>query len=271
MCYNAVINRIYENPPLDTSVLDCIAAGRRLPCSLCAARNNISLTFSAPALPPGVELPLFVHPPAVDPITTLDKKLRLKKTEREHAESVLKEFGETVRRTERKLGAHQHRPKSSFFPTSVIRSVLNVLLTLDSLEKLEAIIASWVFATGYRVRLYAVIHTLRTNIVLQRETARLVSNAKQRASRQKKKTRRSSESEDEVEEEDVKFSIEELAELYQEEDLFLWYLTECFSASRKNGAVIVKKTRPHSMVRASFLITFVHLKSFLIADSSGRN
>lgn len=149
-----------------------------------------------------MELPLFVHPPAVDPITTLDKKLRLKKTEREHAESVLKEFGETVRRTERKLGAHQHRPKSSFFPTSVIRSVLNVLLTLDSLEKLEAIIASWVFATGYRVRLYAVIHTLRTNIVLQRETARLVSNAKQRASRQKKKTRRSSESEDEVEEED---------------------------------------------------------------------
>jgi hypothetical protein len=80
-----------------------------------------------------------------------------------------------------------------------------------------------------------------------------------------------SENSDLVDWEDVKFSIEELAELYQEEDLFLWYLTECFSASRKNGAVIVKKTRPHSMVRASFLITFVHLKSFLIADSSGRN
>ncbi|KAJ6586289.1 P-loop containing nucleoside triphosphate hydrolase protein [Mycena vulgaris] len=146
-CYNAVINRIYENPPLDTSALHCIAAGRRLPCSLCAARNNISLTFSAPALPPSVELPLFVHPQAADPIATLDKKLRLMKKERAHVESVLKEFGETVRRAERKLGAHQHRPKSAFFPTSVIRSILDVLLTLDSLEKLEALLTSWVFVT----------------------------------------------------------------------------------------------------------------------------
>ncbi|KAF7358270.1 p-loop containing nucleoside triphosphate hydrolase protein [Mycena venus] len=86
VCYNAVINGIYENPPLDTSTLDCIAAGRRLPCSLCATRNNTSLVFSAPAFSPGVELPLFVHPPAADPIATLDKALRLKK-EREHAES----------------------------------------------------------------------------------------------------------------------------------------------------------------------------------------
>ncbi|KAJ7601483.1 hypothetical protein B0H17DRAFT_867707, partial [Mycena rosella] len=48
-----------------------------------------------------------------------------------------------------------------------------------------------------------------------------------------------------VEWEDVKFSIEELAALYKNEDPFLWYLTECFSASRKKGQVIVKKTRPH--------------------------
>ncbi|KAJ7686951.1 hypothetical protein B0H17DRAFT_1203965 [Mycena rosella] len=149
-CYNSTINRIYQNPPLKTSTLDCIAAGRRLPCSLCATRNDLSLTFSAPPLPRGVELPPFVHPPTADPIAALEKKLRLTKKERQHAESVLKEFGEVVRCAERTLGTHQHRPKSSFFPTSVIRSILDALLTLDSLDKVECLLTSWVFAKGYQ-------------------------------------------------------------------------------------------------------------------------
>jgi hypothetical protein len=46
-----------------------------------------------------------------------------------------------------------------------------------------------------------------------------------------------------VEWEDVELSIEELANLYKEEDEFLWYITECGAASRKNGQAVVKKTR----------------------------
>jgi hypothetical protein len=34
-----------------------------------------------------------------------------------------------------------------------------------------------------------------------------------------------------IEWEDIAFSVEELAALYQEEDESLWYLTECFAAS----------------------------------------
>lgn len=73
-----------------------------------------------------------------------------------------------------------------------------------------------------------------------------------------------SENADVVDWEDVKFSIEELADLYKKEDPFLWYITECFSASRKNGKVIVKKTRPHPIVCASFFITFFALTPFLL-------
>lgn len=51
--------------------------------------------------------------------------------------------------------------------------------------------------------------------------------------------------------EDVELSVEELAKLYAEEDPFLWYVTECEAASRKNGEVILKKTRPHPAVCAS--------------------
>ncbi|KAJ6461203.1 hypothetical protein DFH09DRAFT_1495516 [Mycena vulgaris] len=54
---------------------------------------------------------------------------------------------------------------------------------------------------------------------------------------------------DAIEWEDVAFSVEELAALYEKEDKFLWYLTECFAASRKGGKVIVKKIRPHPIIQ----------------------
>jgi hypothetical protein len=51
-----------------------------------------------------------------------------------------------------------------------------------------------------------------------------------------------------VEWEDIEFTMDGLGKQY-EEDEFLWYVTECLAASRKNGKVVVKKTRPHSVVR----------------------
>lgn len=197
-CYIAALNRIYQNPPLETTTKDCITAQRRLPCSLCAVCNNVTLAFPGPALPPGVKLPLFIHP-TVEPISMLDKKLKLTAKKRERAEPVLVEFGETVRRAERKNIAHRNRPKSSFFPASIIRSILDTLLALDSVTNLGTAAQSWVFSRRYIVRLYVVVHQLRSTINSQRETARVERNAKQRAARQKKKGAYVSEAEDELE------------------------------------------------------------------------
>ncbi|KAJ7208822.1 hypothetical protein GGX14DRAFT_632643 [Mycena pura] len=60
-----------------------------------------------------------------------------------------------------------------------------------------------------------------------------------------------------IEWEDVAFSVDELATLYQEEDEFLWYLTECFAASRKGGKVIVKKVRPHPIIQVGAISSFI--------------
>ncbi|KAJ6568950.1 P-loop containing nucleoside triphosphate hydrolase protein [Mycena capillaripes] len=158
------------NPPLETTTKDCITAQRRLPCSLCAVRNNVTLAFPGPALPPGVKLPLFIHP-TVEPISMLDKKLKLTAKKREQAEPVLVEFGETVRRAE----------------------------PLDSVANLGTAAQSWVFSRRYIVRLYVVVHQLRSTINSQRETARVERNAKQRAACQKKKGAYVSEAEDELE------------------------------------------------------------------------
>ncbi|KAF8171574.1 P-loop containing nucleoside triphosphate hydrolase protein [Mycena galopus ATCC 62051] len=197
-CYNAALNRIYQNPPLSTTTLDCIATKRRLPCSLCATRSKITLEFPAPPLPPGIELPPFIAPAPVN-ASNLDKKLKLSKKERKAAASVLVDFGKTVYRAEHTQPIHQNRPKSSYFPTSLTDSLLDNLLGLDSLEKMESIATSWTFSRGYLVRLYVIIHDLRTTTIAERELARAKRNAKQRANRRAKKVADSEESESENE------------------------------------------------------------------------
>ncbi|KAJ6505453.1 P-loop containing nucleoside triphosphate hydrolase protein [Mycena sanguinolenta] len=39
-CYVGLINKLYGNPPLDITTLDCTQANRPLPCSLCLARSG---------------------------------------------------------------------------------------------------------------------------------------------------------------------------------------------------------------------------------------
>ncbi|KAF8210685.1 hypothetical protein K438DRAFT_1569424, partial [Mycena galopus ATCC 62051] len=62
---------------------------------------------------------------------------------------------------------------------------------------------------------------------------------------------------DVVEWEDVEFTIEDLATQYQREDPFMWYLTECVSASRKRGKVVVKRTRPHPIIQVGSISSFI--------------
>ncbi|KAF8205450.1 hypothetical protein K438DRAFT_2096825 [Mycena galopus ATCC 62051] len=51
-CYTAFLNQYYQNPPLETSTLDCIAANRALPCILCLSHSSKTLQFPAPLSTP---------------------------------------------------------------------------------------------------------------------------------------------------------------------------------------------------------------------------
>ncbi|KAJ7343047.1 hypothetical protein DFH08DRAFT_703611 [Mycena albidolilacea] len=57
--------------------------------------------------------------------------------------------------------------------------------------------------------------------------------------------------------EDTEFMLQALARQYQDEDPFVWYMTECFMASRKKGKVIVKKNRPHPVIQVSAISSFI--------------
>ncbi|KAJ7453181.1 P-loop containing nucleoside triphosphate hydrolase protein [Mycena latifolia] len=206
-CYIVALNRIYGNPPENVTLLNCIVAKRRLPCSLCATRNKTTLSFLAPPLPSGITLPPFSPSPSEQTPSSTQKKLKLTNKEREQVEPALVAFGETVRLAERKSINHQNRPKSSFFPASVVTAILDKLLSLHSRADLFATVESWVFAHDHSDKLYLIVQKLQKKIRAQREQARLEKNAKQRATRQarnpaRKKTTRDFDSEQEDEEED---------------------------------------------------------------------
>ncbi|KAJ7870287.1 hypothetical protein B0H14DRAFT_3440121 [Mycena olivaceomarginata] len=150
------------------------------------ATEYVVIDFPAPSLPHGITLPLFSHPLEVN-TSTLDKAPKLTKKEHEEAESALVEFGNTVYRAEHKLPSNRSRPKSAYFPSSIVHSLVDNLLGLDSLTKLEKLVEPWYFSCEYRVRLYAIVHDLFSSISARREQARLDKNAKQRATRKAKK------------------------------------------------------------------------------------
>ncbi|KAJ7308761.1 hypothetical protein DFH08DRAFT_927373 [Mycena albidolilacea] len=57
--------------------------------------------------------------------------------------------------------------------------------------------------------------------------------------------------------EDTEFTLQGLAHQYQNEDPFVWYLTECFTASRRKGKVVVKKNRPHPIIQVGAISSFI--------------
>ncbi len=82
ICYIAAINRIYQNPPTETSYLDCLTAKRRLPYSLCCSRGNIQLQFDAPLYPEGTMLPAPFVIPTIAAKQRVNTKFTLAKKER---------------------------------------------------------------------------------------------------------------------------------------------------------------------------------------------
>ncbi|KAJ7723583.1 hypothetical protein B0H16DRAFT_1598594 [Mycena metata] len=187
-CYVALWNRIYQNPPIELTTRDCIAAKRPRPCSLCQSRANIKLTFPPSPLPPGLVLPPFIRPitnqsPA---LSASKKKLKLKKKERTEAETTLTIFGETVRLTERKHSINQRRPRSSFFPSTILKLVLDNLLSIKSLDDLTNRVDSWAFVSEHVAPLHSTIVKLQRRFEAAREEARLAKNAKQRATRRRR-------------------------------------------------------------------------------------
>lgn len=170
----------------DLSRLDCLAAGRPLPCSLCLARQGVgTLVFSPSPFPAGLTpLPVLTAPQAI-PRSSTSKKDKLKKKEREAAETHLLKFGESIRQLERRSDNHAYRPRSSYFPSRILSLILDTLLTIHVPSDLDHILNdSWAYYSSHGPALFDSILQIQTSITVQQNTARELTLAKQRAKRQ---------------------------------------------------------------------------------------
>ncbi len=204
VCYVAAINRIYRNPPTEETYLDCLAAERRFPCSLCCARANIALEFAAPLYPDDAELPPpFLLPAGTASSSRTNAKTSLTKKERAQVQASLMDYGSRLRQDKR-----SQKPFLShelYFPSVLCQSLVDHLLTIASSTALSHILDgySWYFTSTHQDELYNHILALQSTIINQRDKARTERNTKKRQRRKGKPTADSShesESESEVEE-----------------------------------------------------------------------
>ncbi|KAJ7707925.1 P-loop containing nucleoside triphosphate hydrolase protein [Mycena metata] len=184
-CYNAFWNRLYQNPPIETSTLDCIAVNRPLPCELCRLRANISLQFPAPDTAPN--FPSLTPVTASKPPARTPKKLKLTRKERDSAEKRLKKYRDLIGVTEQRLGRFLEHPRIMFLPPSLVTVLLDKLLMIRSQRDLEPLVEAWYHRETHSAALFEVISQIRGGVEAKREAARTKKNAAARRKRTKRK------------------------------------------------------------------------------------
>jgi hypothetical protein len=156
ICLNATRNRMWQNQPLEKTKCDCILAERPHPCSLCAQRANISVTFP----PCDSPHPAFPIPPAPSKRASVSRALKVKKKERPVTLAQLSDFGTLVFRSEMHSATHLRRVKSWFFPPSLQEKLADSILQLSCLADLNPVLAAhdWPFRfSSHRYKLWLVI------------------------------------------------------------------------------------------------------------------
>ncbi|KAJ7752951.1 P-loop containing nucleoside triphosphate hydrolase protein [Mycena metata] len=191
-CLNAVVNDHYANPPLDTSTVDCIAANRPLPCSLCLPQSGKTLIFAVPPDSPRFEpLALPAAPaPSTFPLPP-PKKNKLTKKERKPAAAALIAYRDTLCEEQHLIGNFIEHPISLFLPSTFQTALLDKLITLESRTAFDIVIKDWRHRGLHGTTLFNLVSKLRSDVHDERGTTRLARNAAQRQKRKDGQPRRS--------------------------------------------------------------------------------
>jgi hypothetical protein len=165
--------------------LDCIAAGRRLPCSLCLSRQGGAIAFT-PSAPEGLFPILSLPKTNIASKSCIKKKEKLNRKERAAAEKHLLEFGESIRQLERFSDtSHKYCPRSSYFPLDVLTSILDNLFIIHFPSHVKDLLdQSWIYYDTHGTALYDSIIDIQTCINVGRTKARELAKSKRQDKRQ---------------------------------------------------------------------------------------
>ncbi|KAF8198225.1 hypothetical protein K438DRAFT_1584225 [Mycena galopus ATCC 62051] len=241
-CYYVFFNRHYGNPPLETTSLNCIAANRLLPCSLCLPHSGKTLTFDAP--PSAVILPPLIPSTSIQAPRHSNRKLNLTKKEKKLARSALKIFRNTLCVEEQFAGRFRHHPPCLFLPPSIQDVIIDHLLSLSSSAMLHPLLNQWHHQNTHTASLFDTITKLQTKITKEREEARDARNqmAREKCQANKRKAASESESEDRYEPESDADVIDREAEL--DSHLNQAHLSDNFEFPTPADLVPNRRSRP---------------------------
>lgn len=173
-CRVACENLLYDNPPHETSRLDCVQANRPLPCDLCSSRYHILEPEFSPSADQ-TTLPPFILPES----TTKQRKPRkkadeLKETELEETKVAFVAYEEQLYAKERLVAPHRYCPRALYFSDTLRDTLAVQLLKIKSQAMLNVILASneWPFIESQGSNLFDLISSLQTGIISRRQTTK---------------------------------------------------------------------------------------------------
>ncbi|THU81363.1 P-loop containing nucleoside triphosphate hydrolase protein [Dendrothele bispora CBS 962.96] len=176
ICRVSRLNKIYANPPIETSFLDCIQAKRRLPCDVCRTRYDL-LDTSILTFPPSPHLsklpPFKIH----SDMSQSNKKrgARADKPTKKEADGIRKGlaiYEREVYLEERLRLPHRNIPHSFYFPPEITDLISEEILKIDSIESLTDRLKpiDRIFKSTQAEKLFAYMSTLRLDIEKSRNS-----------------------------------------------------------------------------------------------------
>ncbi|THU75696.1 hypothetical protein K435DRAFT_880336 [Dendrothele bispora CBS 962.96] len=159
-CIPALVNTIFQNPPLPLSQYDCIHASRKVLCGNCSTRIGVSYEF--PPSPQPLDAPPLT--PFIAPLESSEKKTKLSKKNAAVVQDKLKSFGRLVCNAERDKRKYRHLPDAIHFPCTLIHSLVTNFESISNCIDLDPYLLNWIHRVDYRLQLDDVLSDLRVLI-----------------------------------------------------------------------------------------------------------
>jgi hypothetical protein len=184
-CLIVFFNKMFGNNTAG-SLLDCIARGRRLPCSNCLPRFTGSIDYPPSPLPSSTQrLRPFSEAKPKASVTQpyRPKNTKLTRKMRTTADTELRKFRLQVQKAEREYDIYGCTPPSSYLANPVITSLLDNFLIMWTHDVLVTKIPSWEHHERHGEKLWLLIRDLQVQFAADFKTAQMEKSKQARVKR----------------------------------------------------------------------------------------
>lgn len=172
VCCVACENLIYDNPPFETSRMDCIQAKCVIPCDLCCIHYHIPENEFPPSIDDTILPPFIIPAIAMKKRKPRKKPDELKEKELEVVGKAFAVYESQLYAEEQIVASHHYHPRSLYFPKPLQEALAIDLLKIKSHAALNVILAlnEWPFIESQGSPLFDLISSLQNEIKLSHKS-----------------------------------------------------------------------------------------------------